>query len=52
MSRSPARGQPAELAAPIEARSFVPWIAIRSPPVQPGGRFRWGAESAPMQQPY
>jgi 4-carboxymuconolactone decarboxylase len=27
------------VAAPIEAGSFVPWMAMRSPPVQPAGRF-------------
>ena len=52
MSASPARGQPAEAAVPIEAGSFVPWTAMRSPPCHPEGRFGWCADSARMQQPY
>jgi hypothetical protein len=51
MSASPACGQPAEDAAPIDPGAFVPWIAIRSPPRHPEGRCGWCAERATMQQP-
>ena len=37
--------------APIDDGSSVPWMAIRLPPVQPGGVFGWVAEIARMQQP-
>ena len=51
MSASPARGQPADAAVPMEPGSLVPWTAMRSPPCQPDGRLGWCAESARMQQP-
>ena len=37
-SRSVARRQPVEAAWPIVSGRSVPWIAMRSPPAQPGGR--------------
>jgi hypothetical protein len=40
-ARADTRRQPAEAAVPIDAGSFVPWIASWSPPVQPWGRFGW-----------
>ena len=39
------RRQPAEAAVPREDGSFVPWIAIWSPPLHPGGRWGWWPES-------
>ena len=50
-SASAARRQPAEAAVPIVEGASVPWIAIRLPPVQPGGVFGWWPLSARMQQP-
>ena len=50
MSGSEARRQPCEIAPPIAPG--VPWIAIRSPPIHPGGRLGWWPERASTQQPY
>ena len=51
MSRSPTRTQPLLAAVPIVASFDVPWIAIRSPPVQPWGMFGWRPVRAIAQQP-
>jgi len=37
-SMARARTHPAVESAPIDARSYVPWMAIRSPPRQSAGR--------------
>jgi hypothetical protein len=50
-SRPPARRHPAELAVPMVAGAFVPWMASLFPPRHPGGGLGWFPESARMQQP-
>ncbi|MDP8966973.1 MAG: hypothetical protein M3N04_00070 [Actinomycetota bacterium] len=51
MSRSLARRQPLLAGLPSVPSFVVPWIARRSPPVQPCGMLGWRPVSASAQQP-